>query len=141
LSAKKAGSSTSNPNPGATASAQATSTVAVNPTSASSVPPSAPADLLRGCIVAVDLKALDSAMQVVDENVTFNIGGTTTGVGKANLKSYLQTQLNAGADYSIDNVKATGDIVNFTVKVKNNPALTSGSIILSNGKMVIFRLQ
>jgi hypothetical protein len=73
---------------------------------------------LRAFFDAVNAKNVDAALALVDDTITFNIG-STTGVGKAQLKTYLQNQISRGVSYTLSNLDDQGDSVDFSLKTGN----------------------
>ena len=73
---------------------------------------------LRAFFDAINAKNVDAALALVDDTVTFNIA-STTGMGKAQLKTYLQGQINHGVTYTLSNLDDQGDSVDFSLKTGN----------------------
>jgi hypothetical protein len=67
---------------------------------------------LRAFFDAINAKNVDAALALVHDAITFNIA-STTGVGKAALKTYLQGQISRGATYTLSNRDDQGDSIDF----------------------------
>jgi ketosteroid isomerase-like protein len=112
---------------------------------ASTAPPTAPvnsaasnAELeksVRAFFDAINAKNADAALKFVDDNVVFQIGTTTTGLGKAQLRTYLQTQITRGVTYTLSGVKTEDNEVTFSLKTGTGAVTTDNSITFDDGKM------
>jgi len=76
---------------------------------------------LRAFFDALNAKNADAALALVDDTIVFNIG-STTGLGKAQLKTYLQGQISRGVTYTPSNLDDQGDTVDFSLKTGNGAA-------------------
>jgi hypothetical protein len=101
-----------------------------------------PTNVLAMFFLSVDSKNIDDAMTVVSDDVVFDIG-STSGIGKDKLKSYLQDQVNRGVVYVGSNITATDNIVNFSLQATGGTQATynSSSMIVENGKITILTLK
>ena len=90
---------------------------------------------VRAFFDALNTKNLDAALKFVDDNVVFNIATTTTGLGKAQLRTYLQGQISRGVTYTLGEVKAADDEVTFSLKTGPGAVTTNNSITFDDGKM------
>jgi hypothetical protein len=92
----------------------------------------------RAFFAALNARDLDAAFQYLDDSALGVIPGNTQPSNKANLRAYLQTQLAAGAQYTIPNFVAVMDEgVTFQLKVSTNPAIAKATIVLSQESKIL----
>ena len=113
------------------------------PTAESSV--SDPTDVLSSFFQSVDNKQIDDAMDLVSDDVVFNVG-STSGVGKDQLKAYLQGQVDKGVVYKSSDITTISDIIH--LKVQANLATgdtyatyANSTVILDGGEISVLTLQ
>jgi hypothetical protein len=94
-----------------------------------------PVDVVQSFFDAVNADDIDTAIDLVDDNVAFNIG-STTGVGKDDLRTYLEKQSANSVTYTAGNLQDTAGIVSFslqtsdsTTATKNNSAIVGDNLI------------
>ncbi len=111
---------TSSPQPGGTSSMDST-------------------DALLAFFDAVNANDLDTAMNLVQDDVILTTGSTTL-IGKADFKAYLQKQAAQNVTYTASNLDSTGDIVNFTLQAGGN-AVDGDTAIMVDGKIQTLNLH
>jgi hypothetical protein len=98
-------------------------------------------DVLLGFFDAINANDLDTAMTLVQDDVIMTAGSTTI-IGKADLKAYLQKQAAQNVTYTASNLDSTGDIVNFTLQAGDNAPAVDGDIaIMVDGKLQTLTLH
>lgn len=112
---------------------------ATAPTSASTTGGAA---VLQRAFDAFNAGDVDGAIAVFDDNVIYNIG-TINGIGKENLKGYLQTAAFAGAKFAVSNVQDLDSVVTFSMTVSGPTAGTysDSSVIIQDGKIMILTIK
>lgn len=95
-------------------------------------------EMARAFFAALNARDLDAAFANLDDSALAMIPGETKSSNKANLRAYFQTQLAAGAQYSIPNFLVVRDEgVTFQLKVSTNPAITKGTIVLNQESKIL----
>jgi ketosteroid isomerase-like protein len=98
-------------------------------------------DVLLGFFDAINANDLDTAMTLVQDDVIMTAGSTTI-IGKADLKTYLQKQAAQNVTYTASNLDSTGDIVNFTLQAGDNaPAVDGDTAIMVDGELQTLTLH
>lgn len=82
-------------------------------------------DVLLAFFQAVNAKNLDAALALVDDQVVFNIA-STPGIGKEDLKAYLQNQTSRNVMYTASNLTSNGGVVSFTLKTSDKTTAVDG---------------
>lgn len=89
---------------------------------------------------AVNAGDEDSALDMVDDNVMFNLGTQGTQFGRDNLKAYFAST--QGVTYQISNPESLGGtMVQFTATASDGTTYSFCNIILQDGKIVSLSLQ
>lgn len=96
------------------------------------------AELARAFFAALNARDLDAAFAYLDDSGFGVLPGARNVTNKADLRAYFQTQLAAGAQYTLSNfVDLMGEGIGFDLKVSTNPAISKGGIILSQKAKIL----
>jgi limonene-1,2-epoxide hydrolase len=101
-------------------------------------PAGSDADVVKAFFGAVNAKDVDGALAMVDDNVIYTIG-KTNGIGADGLRTFLESQANAGTRIDVSGISTDLVSVNFSATM-GGVSLT-GSAIVQDGKIVILKLQ
>ena len=98
-------------------------------------------DVLMAFFDAINAKDLDTAMNFVQDDVIVNAGSTTI-MGAADLKTYLQKQTARNITYTASSLNSIGDIVNFSLKTSDQASAVKGdTAIVQDGQIQILTLH
>ncbi|MBI5304191.1 MAG: nuclear transport factor 2 family protein [Chloroflexi bacterium] len=89
---------------------------------------------IRAFFDAINAKEVDAALKYVDDNVLFNLSATP-GLGKAQLRSYLQGQINRGVRYTVSDVQVSDDEASFSLKTGNGEVTMNNGATFDHGKI------
>jgi hypothetical protein len=97
--------------------------------------------VVKGYFDALNAGNIDSAFSFLDDSLIFTIGSSANGIGKDELKTYLNTS-GKGVTYTPSNFKAVGEsIVNFSVQASDGTTYATSRALLSDGKIAILTLK
>ena len=98
-------------------------------------------DVVLGFFDAINAKDFDTAMNLVQDDVIVNAGSTTI-MGQADLKTYLQKQTARGVTYTASNLDSLGDLVTFSLKTSDQASAVKGdTAIVQDGQIQILTLH
>ncbi len=101
-------------------------------------PSTSDADTLQAFFDAVNAKFVDTALVLVDDNVIYTFG-STTGIGKTKLKTFLDSQTKLGTTFQLSNVQDNIASVKFTAQAGGKTY--QGQAMFQDGVIVILKLQ
>jgi limonene-1,2-epoxide hydrolase len=116
----------------------ADSTATEVPPISDATPAGSDADVVKAFFGAVNAKDVDGALAMVDDNVIYTIG-KTNGIGADGLRTFIESQANAGTRIDVSGISTDLVSVNFSATM-GGVSLT-GSAIVQDGKIVILKLQ
>ncbi len=116
------------------AAASASSSITSSATAPIPVTGGSASKTLQSFFDAINAKNVDAALALVDESVVFNVG-STTGMGKAMLKTYLQGQISRGVTYTLSNLDDQGDSVDFSLQTGNGEATDDNNASFADNKI------
>jgi hypothetical protein len=111
-------------------------TVTATPQSASG------AEIVKQVFAALARQDIEGALGFLSDDVVYTIG-TTSGVGKDNLRSNLQLAMTFGTTFQVSNLQDLGGIVTFTAQASGfgGGTFSNSSVIVHDGKIVILTIK
>ena len=101
-----------------------------------------PAFIVNGFFDAIKSGNTNAALAFADDSIIFSLGSASSEIGKDALKAALLNLKSSGISYTLSNVSSVGDsLVTFDSKSSDGKTYTSGTAMLSNGKIVILSIK
>jgi ketosteroid isomerase-like protein len=89
-------------------------------------------DVLLAFFKAINSKNVDAALALVDDQVVFNIH-STPGIGKDDLKAFLQDQMSRNVTFTASHVKGADGVLDFTLQTSDKMASVDGETASIDG--------